>query len=73
MKKLICDIKECIQKYETGEKYINCYLTGTVVGSSYITLHAAIQQREDCSNSGITLKITRTADGNFEVSKVEEF
>ena len=73
MKELICNLKKCLQKYAPEEGYINCYLTGSVAGRTYSTKGEAVEQRESCDNSGITLKITRTREGNFEVSKVEEF
>jgi hypothetical protein len=73
MKELICNVKKCLQKYTPEEVYLNCYLKGMVAGRSYSTKEEAVEQRESCDNSGITLKITRTREGNFEVYKVEEF
>jgi len=67
MKKLICSVENTPQKsYSPREEYVNLYLENAFG-------NLGVQMVDSLRPSGITIKITRTSSGDFEVTKVREF
>lgn len=64
--------RSCAPAIEPQVSYMNLYLKGILVGAHYSTLSEARGNRVR-RGAGVTIKLSRTNEGDFEIQKIEEF